>query len=535
MKRMLQAILLTAVVALLTASDARADVKLPALISNGMVLQQGVNVPLWGWADEGELVTVEFQKERVATTTKNGKWMVRLKSLKPGGPFILTISGKNKLTLQNVLVGEVWICGGQSNMQWQLRQTDNAEAELAKASYPMIRLFTVPRSEVDAPVNDVKADWKECGPETAAAFSAIGYYFGRDLHKARNVPVGLINNAVGGSPAESWINAGVLNADAEYKQFAEDYRAKMLQFQKSMATFKEDSEKAKAEGRPAPRAMGRPWMPAGLYNGMLAPLVPFAIKGAIWYQGESNAERAYQYRRLFPTMIRDWRAEWGQGDFPFLFVQLAAFGPNSKSLGESDWAELRDAQLMTLSNTPNTGMAVAIDVGTYNDIHPRNKQPVGSRLALSARAIAYGEKLMYSGPVYESMKIENDKAILSFKHSGGGLEARGGELKGFIIAGADRVWREAKAEIKGNRVIIASADVSKPVAVRYAWIKYPTCNLFNKEGLPATPFRTDDWPGVTQPKRIIDAGERIHNRTSRRVAVSGSCPMAGASSIGSNS
>ncbi len=486
--------------AFIIATTARADVKLPALVSSGMVLQQGMSVPLWGWADEGEEVTVEFQNQKVKATAKDGKWMVRLKSLKAGGPFTLTISGKNRIELQNVLVGEVWICSGQSNMQWQLQQTDNAQAEIASAKYPMIRLFTVPRSEVDTAAKDVKAEWKECSPETVATFSAVGYYFGRDLHKARNVPIGLINNAVGGSPAESWMNAGVLKADEEYRQFSEEYVRRMEQYEKAMAKFREDSEKAKAEGKPAPRGPGKPWMPAGLYNGMLAPLVPYGIKGAIWYQGESNASRAYQYRRLFPAMIRNWRSEWGQGDFPFLFVQLAAFGPNGQTLGESDWAELREAQSMTLSSTPNTGMAVAIDVGTIDDIHPRNKQPVGSRLALGARAVAYGEKLTHSGPVYESMKVEGGKAILSFKHTGNGMEARGGALKGFIIAGEDKVWRQATAEIKGNTVIVSSAEVAKPVAVRYGWIKYPESTLFNKEGLPASPFRTDNWPGVTQPK-----------------------------------
>jgi sialate O-acetylesterase len=314
------------------------------------------------------------------------------------------------------------------------------------------------------------------------------------------VPIGLINNAVGGSPAESWTSAGVLNADDEYKQFPAEYPKRMEKYEEAMGKYKEDAEKAKAENKPAPRAPGKPWMPSGLYNGMLAPLAPYAIKGVIWYQGEANAGRAYQYRRLFPTMIRDWRALWRQGDFPFLFVQLAAFGPNSQKLGESDWAELREAQLMTLSSSPKTGMALAIDVGTYDDIHPRNKQPVGARLALDARAVAYGEKIVHSGPVYHSMKVEGDKVALSFKHAGGGLEARGGELKGFLIAGDDKVWREAKAEIKGDRVIVSSSEVAKPVAVRYAWAKYPTCNLYNKEGLPATPFRTDDWPGVTQPK-----------------------------------
>ncbi len=500
MKRPLRSLLLLLSFALIAATTARADVKLPALISDGMVLQQGIDVPLWGWADEGESVTVEIQNQKITAATKDGQWMVRLKPLKAGGPFTLTVSGKNKIELKNVLVGEVWICSGQSNMQWQLRQTDNAEAEIANAKYPMIRLFTVPRLEVDAPVTDVKSGWKETSPETVATFSAVGYYFGRDLHKARNVPIGLINNAVGGSPAESWTSNGVLNGDAEYKQFAADYTKRMETYEKAMAKYWEDAEKAKAENKPAPRAPGRPWMPSGLYNGMLAPLAPYAIKGAIWYQGESNATRAYQYRRLFPTMISNWRAIWGQGDFPFLFVQLAAFGPNGTKVGESDWAELREAQLMTLSTSPKTGMALAIDVGTYDDIHPRNKQPVGARLALSARSVAYGEKIVHSGPVYKSMKIEGDKVALSFNHIGDGLEARGGELKGFIIAGDDKVWREAKAEIKGKSVIVSSPEVSKPVAVRYAWIKYPTCNLYNKEGLPATPFRTDDWPGVTQSR-----------------------------------
>jgi sialate O-acetylesterase len=504
MKRFLKSFLLSFgalfTVTAIAATATYADVKLPAILSDGMVLQQGINVPLWGWADEGESITIEFQGQKFVTTAKDGKWMVRLKPLKAGGPYTLTVSGKNKIEFKNVLVGEVWICGGQSNMQWRLNQSDNSEAEIAGAKYPMIRLFSVPRAEVDAPLNDVKAGWKECSPESAATFSAVGYYFGRDLHKARNVPIGLINNAVGGSPAESWMSALVLNADAEYKQFNADYPKRMELYEKAMEKHREDAEKAKAENKPAPRAPGKPWMPSGLYNGMLAPLVPYAIRGAIWYQGESNAGRAYQYRRLFPAMITNWRAVWGQGDFPFLFVQLAAFGPNSAKLGESDWAELREAQLMTLTASPKTGMALAIDVGTYDDIHPRNKQPVGSRLALSARAVAYGEKIVHSGPVYQSMKIEGDKVSLSFKHSGGGLEARGGELKGFIIAGADKVWREAKAEIKGDHVIVSSPEVAKPVAARYAWMKYPTCNLYNKEGLPATPFRTDDWPGVTQTK-----------------------------------
>jgi sialate O-acetylesterase len=482
------------------ASVALADVKLPALISDGMVLQQGTDVPVWGWADDGETVTVEIQGQKVMATAKDGKWMLKLKPLKAGGPFTLTIAGKNRIEMKNVLVGEVWICSGQSNMQWSLKQSDSGEAEIAKANYPMIRLFTVPRAETDKPQSDVKAVWKECGPESVGAFSAVGYYFGRDLHKARKVPIGLINNAVGGSPAESWTSEEILTGDAEYKQFHAEYPARMNQYNQATEKFKANSEAAKAEGKPAPRPPGRPWMPSGLYNGMLAPLAPYAIKGAIWYQGESNATRAYQYRRLFPTMIRNWRAIWGQGDFPFLFVQLAAFGPNAPTLGESDWAELREAQTTTLRAVPKTGMALAIDYGTYDDIHPRKKEPVGARLALAARSIAYGEKLTFSGPMYDSMKVEDGRISLRFKHTGKGLEARDGELKGFLIAGEDRIWREAKAEINGKRVVVSSPEVLKPVAVRYAWAKFPACNLYNKDGLPASPFRTDDWPGVTWPK-----------------------------------
>jgi sialate O-acetylesterase len=508
MKNTLRFILLFAALLVGLAVNAQADVKLPALIADGMVLQQGISVPLWGWADEGETVTVEFQKQKVSATTKDGKWLVRLQPLKAGGPFTLMIIGKNKITLQNVLIGEVWICSGQSNMAWQLRQTNNAEAEIAEAKYPQIRLFSIPRAELAAPANDVKGAWKECSPESAPTFSAVGYFFGRDLHKARNVPVGLINNAVGGSPAESWMHPNALKGDAEYKTFLDEYPGKLAQYEQALEKYKAAAEQAKAEGKPAPRAPGKPWLPAGLYNGLIAPLLPYAIKGAIWYQGESNAPRAYQYRRLFPDMIRNWRADWGQGDFPFLFVQLAAFGPNGQTLGESDWAELREAQTMTLTALPKTGQALAIDVGTIDDIHPRNKQPVGARLALQARAIAYGEKIVASGPVYDTMKIDGDKIALKFKHTGGGLEARGGALKGFLIAGEDKMFRAAQAEIKGEQVIVSSAEVSKPVAVRYAWAKYPEVNFYNKEGLPAAPFRTDQWPGVTWPKAAAQAAAK---------------------------
>jgi sialate O-acetylesterase len=481
---------------ILLAATAFATVKPHALFTAGMVLQRDLAAPVWGTADNGEKVTVEINGQIVSTTAADGKWMVRLKPLKAGGPFTLKI---NSLELKNVLVGDVWICSGQSNMQWSVKQSDNADAEIANANFPMIRLFTVPRSEVNAPQTDVKASWQECTSANIPDFSAVGYFFGRDLHKNLNVPIGLIDNAVGGSPAESWTQAELLNGDAEYKQFHANYPQAMERYDQAVEKHKAAVEQAKAEGKRPPNPPGRPWMPSGLYNGMLAPLVPYAIKGAIWYQGESNAGRAYQYRRLFPTMIKNWRERWGQGDFPFLFVQLAAFGPNGNKLGDSDWAELREAQTMTLA-LPNTGMALAIDVGTYDDIHPKAKQPVGARLALAARSVAYQQKLMFSGPMYKTMKVDGDKIALNFHHVGSGLEAKGGALKGFLIAGEDKVWHEAKAEIKGKQVVVSSPNVTKPVAARYAWAKYPTVNFYNKEGLPANPFRTDDWPMVTRPK-----------------------------------
>ena len=473
-----------------------AEVKPHVLFTEGAVLQREIAIPVWGTADPGEKVSVEFNGQSLTTVADgSGNWIVKLNAVKAGGPYVLKI---NSLELKNILIGDVWICSGQSNMEWRLKQTTNADVDVAAANYPKIRFFQVPRKEIDAEQSTVNSSWKECTPENAANFSAIGYFFGRDLHKNLNVPIGLINNAVGGSPAESWMSNAVLNGDSEYKQFSEAYPKQIENHQKALEKHKAMVEKAKAEGTKAPNAPGKPWMPSGLYNGMLTPLAPYAIKGAIWYQGESNAGRAYQYRRLFPVMIKNWRDKWGQGDFPFLFVQLAAFGPNGDKLGESDWAELREAQTMTLSTSPNTGMALAIDYGTYDDIHPKNKLPIGERLALAARSVAYKQRLVFSGPMYDAMKNNGDKIILNFKHTGGGLEAKGGELKGFLIAGDDKIWHEAKAEIKGKTVIVSSSEVAKPVAVRYAWAKFPTCNLYNKEGLPAVSFRTDDWAMVTK-------------------------------------
>jgi sialate O-acetylesterase len=503
-----------------TRGTARAEVKPHALISDGMVLQQGAKAAVWGTADKDERVSVRFQGQEVSTTAKGGRWLVHLSNLKAGGPFPLSIAGSNTIELPNVFVGEVWVCSGQSNMEWPVRLSADPEQTVANSKNPQLRLFTVPRRVALTPESDVQGSWKECGPDTVVNFSAVAYAFGRDLQKARGVPVGLIHTSWGGTPAEAWTSQPALEAEPQLKPMVdqlakaqEEYPKALAAYKESLAGYKELVAKAKAEGKqpsPAPRPPADPkgaHRPAGLYNGMIAPLLPYAIRGAIWYQGESNAGRAYQYRTLFPTMIRNWRAEWKQGDFPFLFVQLAPFMKIEAEPGDSAWAELREAQLLTTKKLPNTGMAVITDVGDQADIHPKWKEPVGARLALAARALAYGERIVHSGPVYESMKIEGNKAVLSFKHVGSGLVAKGGPLQGFAVAGEDRKFVKAEAEIQEDRVVVWSPQVANPVAVRFGWANYPVVNLWNKDGLPATPFRTDDFPLITAPKKATARAE----------------------------
>jgi sialate O-acetylesterase len=488
-----------------------ADVKLPALFSDNMVLQQNVRLPVWGWADEGEQVTVSFRNIKATAIAKAGKWQVTIGSFKAGGPDQLAVSGKNTITLTNVMVGDVWVCSGQSNMEWPLSSSFEPQGDIAASANPMLRLFTVPKLKSDEPVADVKASWAESKPETTPKFSAVAYYFGRSLQAARKVPVGLIHTSWGGSPAEVWMRQQVLEANPEYKKsILDQYGVDLKKYQDDLAKFEKDQEELKKQGQTSDKkAPQKPnWKPAELYNGMIAPLLPYSIKGAIWYQGESNAGRAYQYRSLFADMIRNWRQDWRQGDFTFLAVQLAPWDRNKKrsleeitaTPGDSDWAELREAQVLATQTLPKVGMAVITDVGDKDDIHPTHKKPVGERLALAARGIAYGEKTMYSGPTYKSMKINGDKVLLAFDHIGRGLEAREGELKGFSIAGADQKFVWAKAEIRGNKVVVSSPQISKPVAVRYGWADYPVVNLWNKDGLPASPFRTDNFPMVTRPK-----------------------------------
>ncbi|MEO6035421.1 MAG: sialate O-acetylesterase [Verrucomicrobiota bacterium] len=478
---------------------ARADVKPNGLFSNGAVLQQGVEVPVWGSANAGEKVIVRFQGQEVSTIAEKGRWLVRLKPLKAGGPFTLNISGENSITLTNILIGEVWLCSGQSNMGFQLYRAANAAEALAAAGDSQLRLFSVPHESSDTPRADVSGNWKESTAQTASNFSAVAWFFGRDLRRALKVPVGLIDSSVGGTPAEAWTSRETLATDPELKKIIELQAENVRKFDPAKAEsqhktalkkYANEVKIAEAAGKPAPRIplkAGNPAIvakrPAGLYNAMIAPLQPWAMAGAIWYQGEANSGRAGQYQKLFPALIRNWREAWGQGDFPFLFVQIA---PESRMS-----PEIREAQLLTAQKVPRTAMAVTVDVGDAQDIHPKMKEPVGARLALAARAIAYSEKIEYSGPVFDKMTMEGGDAVLSFTHTGGGLIVKGGELKGFTIAAADGKFVPASAKIKGDRIIVNESSVERPVAVRYGWENVPDVNLFNAAGLPASPFRTD--------------------------------------------
>lgn len=494
------------------AVPALADVKPVALFSDHAVLQQRADIPVWGTADPGEEVVVTLGEQKAsAVAGDDGKWRVTLAPMAAGGPYEMVIAGKNRVVLADVMIGEVWICSGQSNMQWPVSASANAEQEIASSANPRIRLFSVPRQAKPEPQADVDGAWAVCGPETVPGFSAVGYFFGRYLQKQLNVPVGLINTSYGGTPAEAWTSWDKLTSMPElqpivdrYRQALEQYPENLRRYEAALQAHREEARAARERGeqfnkRPPNSPMGpeHPHSPAGLYNAMIAPLVPYAFRGAIWYQGESNAGRAYQYRTLFPAMIESWREAWNAGDFPFLFVQLAPFMKIEAEPMESAWAELREAQLLTMLHYRNTGMAVITDVGEENDIHPKKKQPVGERLGIAARALAYGEEIEYSGPIYNSMEVRDGKAVLHFTHLGGGLECRGEKLTGFTICGEDRKFVNADAEIVGDTVVVSSPAVANPVAVRFGWANYPVVNLWNKAGLPASPFRTDDFPGVT--------------------------------------
>ena len=664
-----------------------ADLKLPAIISDHMVLEKAAKVPIWGKADPGEEVTVSLNG--VAATTKAdeaGKWLalLNLKDSAPG-PFEMTVAGKNKLTLSDVVVGEVWVASGQSNMQFILKNALGGETEMAHTANPLLRQFAVNLNATSERVDDVQGKWVTASPETAGNFTAVGYFFAKMIQKELSVPVGLIFTSVGGTPSEAWTSAEALDTVPDFKATREMlwaavkdapdqkkafvgamgawtkkngredkpcpdvaayagsdvspagwvavklpgevtalglpqagavwlrkeinvpsaptekfplslpidgfdsvyWNGKLLKqttiedfeglgsvrrkgpfdipseevkvgknilairlyepISPAIFTAKYGVPRAGSGGSkslagewlakteyefpaiPAEKTAAAPHPPANppptfsmasfLFNGMVRPIIPYAIRGVIWYQGEANTSRAFQYRIAFPLLITDWRKQWNQGDFPFYFCQLPNYNTKASMPGEGGWGELREAQSMAL-DLPNTGQAVTIDVGETGNLHPRNKKDVGERLALIALAKDYGKSLPFSGPVYDSMKVESSKAILSFLHTEGGLTAKplpetdivnsltnktaplvrnspNSQLEGFAICGEDRKWVWADAKIDGNNVIVWSNEVPSPVAVRYAWANNPTCNLSNGSGLPASPFRTDDFPLVS--------------------------------------
>ncbi len=634
-----------------------AIVKLPQVISSNMVLQRNAPVKIWGMAKKREVVTIFFNGQTIKTRAgRKGKWQVLLKSMKAGGPFKMTIQGKNKIILDNILIGDVWICSGQSNMEMSVARSNDAEAEIAAANYDKIRLFTVPKSISNVPKSDMaEGSWLTCSSKNIARFSAVAYYFARRLQKDVDVPIGLVHTSWGGTGVETWTSINGLSSqdgfadgieilkDFDPKEYANNRKKKLLEItgplpgadlgmkgEKAiwaqpnndfstwktmelpqhwenaglidldgilwfMIDFELDEEEAKhrialhlgkiddsddtyingvrvggmvekhnvprvyslendvarigknvlvvrvediylgggfashgkdmfikttkrkiplsgiwkyriGKGIIATKDEGNPnSMPSLLFNGMISPLLPMTIKGAIWYQGEHNAGRAYEYRKLFPNMIRDWRKHFNQGDFPFLFVQLANFQKAEEEPVESNWAELREAQSMTLNNTPNTGMAVIIDIGDADDIHPTNKQDVGNRLAMSALSKVYNKEYAAS-PTYESMKVKKNVVYVKFNEIGKGLivKSKYGYVNGFAVAGVDKKFHWAKAYIKDNNTVVVESDaVASPVAVRYAWANNPDdVNLYNSAGLPVDPFRTDDWPGVTINNKV---------------------------------
>jgi sialate O-acetylesterase len=489
--------------AFVIALHARADVTLPALLTDHMVLQRGLPVHIWGRAAAGESVSVAFHGAMRSTTADSiGFWSVHLPPVEAGGPFELSVKGNNTITLKDVLVGDVWVASGQSNMEFPVREGVNAQSEIAAANQPEIRLFHVSNKVAGYPLDDVDAkSWTACTPETVPDFSAVAYFFGRHLHEKLAVPIGLIETSWGGTPAEAWTSLRGISADASlmpvfaaWARLNDDAAVHRSRREKQLSEWRQAVARAKAEGKEPPEFPWEPnidnsWTPSGLYNAMIAPLTRYPIRGAIWYQGESNAspERAPLYARLFGTLIQDWRRAWGQGDFPFLFVQLANFktGPGAR------WPELREAQLRTLALAA-TGMAVTIDIGNPDDIHPKNKQDAGLRLALAARAIAYGEKIEYAGPLYRLAVPEGNTVRIWFEHTGAGLSAKRGVLKGFEVASADRKFVSADARIEGKTVVVSSSSVRMPAFVRYGWADDPDCTLYNAEGLPASPFRSGE-------------------------------------------
>ena len=532
---------------------AYAEVKPASIFADHMVLQRDQSVPVWGTADAGEAVTISFAGQtKTATADAKGHWLIKLDPMPASGePRVMAISSNNPKSeirnpkLSDVLIGEVWLASGQSNMGVPLSSAHNAATELPKANDAQLRFFTVTRATAADLQSEVHGKWEASNPDTAKGFSAVAYFFARDLRSKLKCPVAILHSSWGGTPAQAWVSMEALRDEpplaAQVKKWDEAlpkhqdvlahpewitaYQQELKQWQSEVApafsaAMKEYNASKSAGPKPTPARpepsnpdpMGmpspsaRPGTPSVIFNAMIAPLAPYAMRGAIWYQGEANGSAGLEYRTLLPRLIGDWRNHWHQGDFPFLFVQLPGWDHDTKPAPQHDWPWLREAQFFTLKSVPHTGMAVTIDIGNPKDVHPADKVDVGQRLALVARRVAYGESLVHSGPLYEGIAIEGSTVRVKFSDVGQGLImgqapwlASGVEplpkdrLIGFTIAGEDKQWHEAEAKIEGRSIIVSSAKVAKPVAVRYGWANAPRCNLYNKEGLPAAPFRSDDW------------------------------------------
>ncbi|MFW6114110.1 MAG: sialate O-acetylesterase [bacterium] len=467
--------LFVALVLVAAPRPALAEVKLPSIFSDNMVLQRGKPVPVWGWDDPATEITVMLDGEQATTTAdEDGRWLVELPAQKSGGPVSVTVKGTDSVTLQNVLIGEVWLCSGQSNMEWPVSRVKNAEEEIAAADHSRVRHIKIPHVPAAEPQENVPSKgWEVCSPETVPSFTAVGFFFARHLQKQLDVPIGLIGSNWGGTRIEPWIPPTGFKQVPALKNIADQL----------------DEYPAMKDGKVNHQS------PLALYNGMIHPLLPYAIRGAIWYQGESNNGEGMLYHEKMKALIAGWRTVWNNENMPFYYVQLAPF--NYARNGKADPAALAgiwEAQLATLK-LPHTGMAVTVDIGNTGDIHPRNKQDVGKRLGLWALAKTYGhEDLVYSGPLYDSMEVEGSKIRVKFDHVDGGLVSQDGKpLTHFKIAGEDKEFVDAGAKIDGDTVVVSAEKVEDPVAVRYAWHEEAEPNLANKAGLPASPFRTDNW------------------------------------------
>lgn len=437
-------------------------VQLNPLFSDGMVLQRDVPTSVFGKADGNEKVTVKIAGKTYETEAEDGRWLVTLEPLSAGGPHVLSVTGDDEVTISDVLVGEVWICSGQSNMEWKFDEADGAEEERPQAVYPSIRTFEVSHNARQEPQDVFAGKWTKCTPESVDSFSAVAYYFARELHNRLGVPVGIIDSTWGGTPAQAWTSLEKLKENPALSHYVDEFDS-----------FKERGFKD-FDQRSA----------TSLFNGMVSPMIPYTMKGVAWYQGESNAQQAHEYQTLLTTMIADWRGRWGQGAFPFYFVQIA---PHKDMV-----PELREAQFKTHLDVENTALIVTTDVGDAEDIHPRQKEAVGTRLALAALAKDYDKDIEFSGPLFRKHEVRDGKVVLYFDHLGGGLVAKGDPLMGFEIAGEDGRWRTARAIIAGENVILSHDQVSVPTAARYGWANVPEVNLFNRADLPASPFRTGE-------------------------------------------